>query len=195
MNPWTQLLQLTLRMLGCDVPPTPRVTRLALPPFDHVDALSSAKLAKPVKIYYDVEENVVRRQLQLWRERQTTRDYTSTVATAFSALCIPEGNDCMRGAQRLLPDWYRTRPKVHRHMETPQARRGANELGQIDAVVVARPPKQIGLNGKITAREPCRAQFILRNADGHSRACRRTSHCRSSTPIVKRVKSVLDPSL
>ena len=114
---------------------------------------------------------LLKTQSQFLRMRVRARNYFKEVATAFTNLCIPEQRERLAGAARILPSWYKTNPKLYEMAEKVQDVRQAEEP-RIEAVVpTRRGPQGVGRTRKLVAREPCPAQYKLRNQGGRPRAC------------------------
>ena len=79
--PWhVVLLRFTLFLCGCDAPPaqTPSKTRPAA--------------AKPITVYYDLAEDLVRKQLEFRRLRKSVRDASTTSLSSLGTVSEDGGD-------------------------------------------------------------------------------------------------------
>ena len=116
-----------------------------------------------IAIYMNVENALLLAQLRHRRSIMQIRRAVTLVAAACAALTIAENFQRIAGAKRILPEWYKTRPKQHQH--AVQAACMSNEQRpRIDAAIVSRAARPVGRNGVLVAREACRAQYTVRKA-------------------------------
>ena len=155
---WYQELVLcTLDALGCSAPsiypPWAEEADKEYPRFQ-----VTATKTKPV-VYYDVDAALVRFQQQYRLRLMRSRSCNFKAAAASSI------EDCEHkaGVDRILPRWYKTRPKQHAGIAAQAASRaGSAERLVIRAAKVSRPARRVGRTGALVARESCPAQFSLR---------------------------------
>ena len=153
VQPWhVEVLHIALALCGCNAVP---------PDGDRTHSMVSHRPNPKIAIYMNVENALLLAQLRHRRSIMQIRRAVTLVAAACAALTIAENFQRIAGAKRILPEWYKTRPKQHQH--AVQAACVSNEQRpRIDAAIVPRAARPVGRNGVLVAREACRAQYTVR---------------------------------